>query len=204
MPLQGADRACIIPHPIAISAKDSPTVQHFFSMQPPNPSPNAADNEWDAYWMRQALALAELAGACNEVPVGAVLVRDQQVIGQGWNQPILAHDPSAHAEILALRAAGRAVGNYRLPGSVLYVTLEPCPMCAGALIHARVQRLVFAAADPRTGAAGSVYSLLQDPRHNHAVAITSGVLAQPCGALLAEFFQRRRAEHKLAKSVVAG
>ncbi len=143
--------------------------------------------------MRHALALARRAEAEGEVPVGAVLVRDGEPIGEGWNRPIGEHDPSAHAEIMALRAAGKAVGNYRLPDSTLYVTLEPCPMCAGAIVHARVTRVVFGASDPRTGAAGSVFDLLpSDARFNHRTACEGGLLADEAGELLRAFFRARR------------
>ena len=116
----------------------------------------------------------------------------EEVIAAGWNHPIGAHDPTAHAEIVALRAAGRAVGNYRLPGTTMYVTLEPCPMCIGAMIHARVERIVFGAHDPKTGAAGGALDLLGDPTHNHRIALTGGVLAEECGGRLRDFFRRRR------------
>ncbi len=146
----------------------------------------------DEAFMREALALAGQAAAAGEVPVGAVLVRDGLVIGRGCNAPIGRHDPSAHAEILALRDAGAGQGNYRLPHTTLYVTLEPCPMCAGAIVHARVARLVFAAPDPRTGAAGSVFSLLDQTALNHQVAVSGGCLAAPAGELLRDFFRARR------------
>jgi tRNA(adenine34) deaminase len=142
--------------------------------------------------MRRALELARRAAAAGEVPVGAVLVVDDEILGEGWNQPIGACDPTAHAEVVALRAAAARVGNYRLPGSTLYVTLEPCPMCAGALVHARVARVVFGAADPRAGAAGSVFNLLQSPALNHRAEVTEGILAEECGTLLREFFRIRR------------
>ena len=147
----------------------------------------------DEDWMRRAIALAERASGQGEVPIGAVLVRDGELLGEGYNRPIGEHDPSAHAEIMALRDAGRRVGNYRLPGSVLYVTLEPCPMCAGALVHARVARVVFGASDPRGGACGSVFDLLpSDARFNHRTECDGGVLAGDCGALLRDFFRKRR------------
>lgn len=146
----------------------------------------------DEAWMRRALALARRAAEEGEVPVGAVLVRDGQVIGEGWNRPITAHDPTAHAEIAALRDAGRRVGNYRLVDSTLYVTLEPCVMCAGAMVHARVGRLVFGARDPKTGAVASVLNTLDAPYLNHKVAWSGGLLAEECGTLLKEFFQARR------------
>lgn len=142
--------------------------------------------------MRHALTLAQRAWDEGEVPVGAVLVRDGDVLGEGWNRPVAAHDPTAHAEVNALREAGERCRNYRLPGTTLYVTLEPCIMCAGAIIHARVARVVFAANDPKTGAAGSVYDVLSVPRLNHTVACEGGVLAQDSAALLQGFFRARR------------
>lgn len=142
--------------------------------------------------MRHALTLARRAAAMGEVPVGALLVRDNQVLGEGWNRPITDHDPSAHAEIVALRAAGRAAGNYRLPGAVLYVTLEPCLMCAGAMLHARVHRLVFGAFDPQRGAAGSQFDAFAVPGRNHSIIVTGGVDAAACAALLQGFFRDRR------------
>lgn len=146
----------------------------------------------DEQWMGRALELARRAASQGEVPVGAVVVRDGVVLGEGWNQPIGRCDPSAHAEIQALRAAGVQAGNYRLTGAVLYVTLEPCVMCAGAMVHARIARLVYGAPDPRAGAAGSAFSVLQSPQLNHGVRCEGGVLAQACGALLIDFFQARR------------
>jgi len=143
--------------------------------------------------MQQALQLARRAEEEGEVPVGAVLVLGGKVIGEGWNRPIAAHDPTAHAEIQALRAAARNVGNYRLPGTTLYVTLEPCPMCAGAIVHARVARLVFGATDPRSGAAGSVFDLLpSDARFNHRTECEGGVEAEASASLLKAFFRARR------------
>jgi len=147
----------------------------------------------DERWMRAALAEARRAAESREVPVGAVVVRDGAVLGAGGNRPIAACDPTAHAEIVALRAAARAVGNYRLPGAALYVTVEPCTMCVGAMLHARIERLVFGAAEPKAGAV----ALLADPptrerAHNHRVTVTGGVLAEPCGALLTAFFEQRR------------
>jgi tRNA(adenine34) deaminase len=147
----------------------------------------------DGDWMGEALALARAAGARGEVPVGAVVVRDGIVIGRGGNTPIAASDPTAHAEIAALRDAGRALGNYRLPGCELFVTLEPCAMCAGAIMHARLARLVFGARDPKTGACGSVVDLFAERRLNHHTTVTSGVRADECGALLSGFFAARRA-----------
>ena len=147
----------------------------------------------DEFWMRRALNLAERAQADGEVPVGAVMVKDDECIGEGWNQPISTRDPSAHAEITALRAAAGRTENYRLPGTTLYVTLEPCPMCAGAIILARVSRLVYAAADPRSGAAGSVFNILQSEQLNHRVDLTAGVLELEAAAILQTFFKNRRA-----------
>lgn len=146
----------------------------------------------DEQWMKQALELALQAQKAGEVPVGAVLVLNNEVIGEGWNQPISAHDPCAHAEILALRAGALQLNNYRLLNSTLYVTLEPCAMCAGAMVHARIQRLVFAAFDPKTGAAGSVMNILQDPRLNHRVQIEGGLFSEASSSLLRKFFQARR------------
>lgn len=153
----------------------------------------------DEYWLCYALQLAEHAYQQGEVPVGAVLVRDQQVLGEGWNQSISQHDPTAHAEIIALRAAGLAAGNYRLPNTTLYVTLEPCVMCAGALLHARVERVVFGAYDPKTGAAGSRFDVLLDQRHNHQIELVGGVLQQDCVTQLQAFFKERRLAQKQAK-----
>lgn len=154
----------------------------------------------DENWMRHALQLAERAWKQGEVPVGAVVVRDGQILGEGWNQPITLHDPSAHAEMQALRAAGIHDINYRLPGTTLYVTLEPCLMCVGAMLHARVERVVFGAHDPKTGAAGSAFDLLQDTRHYHKVAaVQGGVLQEECAALLQAFFRERRMAASAAK-----
>lgn len=147
----------------------------------------------DETFMQHALQLAWRAWEEGEVPVGALLVRDGEVIGEGWNRPIGTHDPTAHAEIQALRAAGNAMGNYRLPGTTLYVTLEPCAMCAGAIVHARVARVVFGATDPRAGAAGSVFDLLpSNSRFNHRTVCEGGVLATEAGQMLKEFFRERR------------
>lgn len=142
--------------------------------------------------MRRALALAARGAAAGEVPVGALLVQHGQVIGRGWNRPIGKHDPSAHAEVVALRAAGRKLGNYRLPGTTLYVTLEPCVMCSGALIQARVKHVVYGAPDPKAGAAGSVFAVLGTDRLNHRIEVTAGVLADECAAQLRRFFASRR------------
>ena len=146
----------------------------------------------DEKWMREALLLAHQAEAASEVPVGAVLVKDGILIGSGWNQPIGAHDPTAHAEVMALRAAAKSVGNYRLTGSTLYVTLEPCAMCAGAMVHARIAKLVYGAVDPKTGAAGSIFDLVRSDKLNHRLEVEGGVLAEECGGLLKDFFAKRR------------
>jgi tRNA(adenine34) deaminase len=146
----------------------------------------------DEDFMRVALALAEQARGAGEVPVGAVVVRDGVVIGSGFNSPIGRHDPSAHAEILALRAGATASGNYRLSGCTLYVTLEPCVMCSGAILHARIGRVVYGAPDPKAGACGSVLNLFAEDRLNHHTAVTGGMLAEECGRLLKGFFQERR------------
>ncbi|MBL3601796.1 MAG: tRNA adenosine(34) deaminase TadA [gamma proteobacterium endosymbiont of Lamellibrachia anaximandri] len=152
-----------------------------------------AFNTQDHHYMELALELAAQAEAEGEVPVGAILVCEDKIIGQGWNRPIGHHDPTAHAEIIALRDAGRREENYRLPGSTLYVTLEPCPMCAGAIIHARVERVVYAARDPRSGAAGSVFDLLpSDQRFNHRVECEGGLLEMESGERLRQFFRLRR------------
>jgi len=148
--------------------------------------------------MREALTLAREAAGADEVPVGAVMVLDGQIVGRGFNQPIGRHDPTAHAEVMALRDAAARVGNYRLPGSTLYVTLEPCVMCSGAIMHARVGRVVFGARDPKTGAAGSVIDLFGEARLNHHADIVGGVLAEECGALLSGFFAARRARTEVA------
>ncbi len=146
----------------------------------------------DAQYMRLALAQASQAHALGEVPVGAIVVKAGEVIAHGFNQPISRHDPSAHAEIVALRAAAQALGNYRLPGCELYVTLEPCAMCAGAMQHARIERVVWGAADPKTGACGSVINLFDQPLLNHHARVQGGVLAPEAGAMLQTFFAERR------------
>ena len=147
----------------------------------------------DERFMRRALVLAQCAESEDEVPVGAVIVADGQIVGEGWNRPIGTHDPTAHAEIVALREAARRLGNYRRSGTTLYVTLEPCPMCAGAIVHARVDRVVFAAPDPRSGAAGSVFDLLpSDARFNHRTECEGGLLEQESADMLRGFFRARR------------
>ncbi|KTF17062.1 tRNA adenosine(34) deaminase TadA [Pseudoalteromonas sp. 10-33] len=153
----------------------------------------------DAYWMEQALLYAKQAELLNEIPVGAVLVKDNQLIAAGYNRSITDNDPSAHAEMIAVREAGKVLNNYRLIDCTLYVTLEPCSMCAGLLVHGRIKRLVFGATDAKTGSAGSIMNLLQEPRLNHQVEVVKGVLADECGNTISEFFKRRRAQIKAAK-----
>jgi tRNA(adenine34) deaminase len=148
--------------------------------------------ELDRQFMQQALDQAKLAALAGEVPVGAVLVRDGQVISTGFNQPISNSDPSAHAEMMALRAAALGESNYRLPGTTLYVTLEPCTMCAGAMLHARVERVVFGATDPKTGAAGSVLNVFLEKQINHQTQVEGGIMGEECGQILRDFFKGRR------------
>jgi tRNA(adenine34) deaminase len=166
-------------------------------MAVPLPMTNVAGMETaeaeDARRMGLALEQARLGDAAGEVPVGAVVVLDGRVIGRGHNRVIAASDPTAHAEVVALRDAAQAVRNYRLAGADLYTTVEPCPMCCGAAVHARVTRVVYGAADPKAGAARTLYRLLDDPRLNHQVAVVAGVRSAECGALLSEFFQKKRA-----------
>ena len=152
----------------------------------------------DEDFMAAALELARAAGAAGEVPVGAVVVLDGAIVGRGWNQPIGRHDPTAHAEVMALRDAAQRLSNYRLPGATLYVTLEPCAMCVGAIMHARIARVVFGARDPKTGAAGSVIDLFAEDRLNHHADVTGGVLAEECGGLLSSFFAARRGRTAVA------
>jgi tRNA(adenine34) deaminase len=149
-------------------------------------------DEQDRVWMAEAQMLARQAGEEGEVPIGAIIVRGGAIIGRGWNRNIGLNDPSAHAEIMAMRDAGKTLGNHRLPGCSLYVTLEPCPMCAGAMIHARLARVVFGADDPKTGAAGGMFNLLGDAAHNHVVEVSGGCLAEESSAMLKEFFKKRR------------
>jgi tRNA(adenine34) deaminase len=146
----------------------------------------------DAAFMSRALELARAAEAAGEVPVGAVVVKDGVVVGEGWNRPISTNDPTAHAEIVALRAAAQNLGSYRLLDTTLYVTLEPCAMCAGAMVHSRVKRLLYAATDPRAGAAGSIFNIVQHSALNHRLEIVPGVMAEECGAVLRDFFAARR------------
>jgi len=146
----------------------------------------------DEFWMTEALSLAQCSADEDEVPVGALIVLDSEVIGRGWNRNIGLHDPSAHAEIMAMREAGSALGNHRMTGYTLYVTLEPCLMCAGAMIHARLSRIVFGASDPKTGAAGGRFDLLLSPEHNHIPLVEGGCLASKGSELLKKFFKQRR------------
>ena len=150
----------------------------------------------DADYMQLALELASQSQTVGEVPVGAVVVKDGEIVGRGFNAPISRHDPSAHAEMMALRDAAQRLGNYRLVGCELFVTLEPCLMCAGAIMHARIARLVYGASDPKTGACGSVLDVFSERRLNHHTEVTGGVLAEECGALLSNFFALRRAQQK--------
>jgi|TARA_B110000196_G_scaffold195296_1_gene167229 tRNA(adenine34) deaminase len=146
----------------------------------------------DKKWMERAFELAQKAKESDEVPIGAVIVRENKIIGEGWNQPISSQDPTAHAEIIALRDAGNNICNYRLPNTTMYVTLEPCAMCAGAIIHARITKLIFAAADPKTGACGSIFNLLQTEELNHKVDITKGIMEYECCLLIRTFFKEKR------------
>ena len=153
-------------------------------------------DDTDSYFMGLALEQAKLAEAAGEVPVGAVVVKDSVVIGSGFNQPIRLNDPSAHAEMMALRAAAQYLGNYRLTGCILYVTLEPCAMCSGAIFHSRISEVIYGAADPKTGVAQSVINLFDEHRLNHHASVRGGVMAEACGSLLQAFFARRRAVFK--------
>ncbi len=153
----------------------------------------------DIKFMERAYELAQQAEQIDEIPVGAVVVANGEIIGEGFNQSITLNDPSAHAEMIAIKQAGQSLQNYRMLDCTLYVTLEPCPMCAGLLVHSRIKRLVFAANDLKTGAAGSAFNLVNHEKHNHQVETTKGVLAEQCGNLLSAFFKRRRAEIKAKK-----
>ncbi|WP_256856097.1 tRNA adenosine(34) deaminase TadA [Rodentibacter ratti] len=162
-------------------------------------------SDFDEKFMRHALSLADKAESLGEIPVGAVLVDSEgNILGEGWNLSITENDPTAHAEIVALRNAAKKVQNYRLLNTTLYVTLEPCTMCAGAILHSRIQRLVFGAQDYKTGAVGSRFHFFDDYQMNHTVEITGGVLAQECGEKLSAFFRKRRAEKKLEKISAVG
>ena len=160
---------------------------------------NLNQQQLDQHFMRQAMKLASQAEALGEIPVGALVVANGVIIGQGYNQSITLHDPSAHAEMIAIREAGKALTNYRLLDCTLYVTLEPCPMCAGLLVHSRINRIVYAADDLKTGAAGSVFNLVANDKLNHQIVVTKGVLAEECSAMLSNFFKRRRKEIKAKK-----
>jgi tRNA(adenine34) deaminase len=149
-------------------------------------------SEADERWMEEALRLARMAEVADEVPVGAVVVCDDKIVGRGWNQVVSGGDPTAHAEIVALREAARALGNYRLGGCQLFVTLEPCAMCAGAIVHARIARLVYGARDPKAGAVGGIMQVLNHPKLNHRVEVSEGVLGGRCMEILQAFFRRRR------------
>lgn len=146
----------------------------------------------DLHWMQHAITLAQRAETENEVPIGALVVLENQIIGEGWNQSITLGDPTAHAEVIALRNAAQKIGNYRLLNTTLYVTLEPCVMCAGAIMHARIQRLVFGATDPKAGAIKSIFNILEEKQLNHHVLWEEGICAEQCGALLKNFFKIRR------------
>ena len=156
------------------------------------------DRDRDEGWMGEALMLARHAASLDEVPVGAVVVRAGEIVGRGFNAPVSRHDPTAHAEVMALRDAAQRLGNYRLVECELFVTLEPCVMCAGAILHARIARVIFGARDPKTGACGSVVNLFAEQRLNFHADVTGGVLAQECGALLSHFFGARRGRSLLA------
>jgi tRNA(adenine34) deaminase len=166
------------------------------------PSDNVSHENTDQYFMEQAFKLAQQAEQYNEIPVGAVVVHQGKIIGEGFNQSIMLNDPSAHAEMLAIRQAGEHLNNYRLLDCTLYVTLEPCPMCAGLLVHSRIKKLVYASPDLKTGAAGSAFNLVCNDQLNHQVLATGGVLQEQCSQLLSSFFKRRRAEKKQLKKSV--
>ena len=156
-------------------------------------------NDNDITHMTHALRLAEKARAMGEVPVGCVIIKDNRVIAEGWNQPIAHHDPSAHAEVMAIRAAGQSLENYRLPDTTLYVTLEPCTMCAGLMIHARIKRVVFGTSEPKTGACGSMFSVIPDDKHNHNLEVQGGILQDKCSEIIKRFFAEKRLAKKKSK-----
>jgi len=158
--------------------------------------------ENDKTFMQRAYELAQQAAQHNEIPVGAVVVYQGKIIGEGFNQSILLNDPSAHAEMIAIRQAGKYLNNYRLLDCTLYVTLEPCPMCAGLLVHSRIQRLVYASPDLKTGAAGSIFNLVGTSQLNHQIVVDNGIMVEQCSELLSGFFKRRRSEKKLAKKAL--
>jgi len=164
-----------------------------------NNSSNGANENNDQHFMQKAYELAQQAEQLDEIPVGAVVVYQGKVIGEGFNQSILLNDPSAHAEMIAIRQAGKILKNYRLLDCTLYVTLEPCPMCAGLLVHGRIKRLVYASPDLKTGAAGSTFNLVNNEQLNHQVTVTEGVMKEQCSQLLSAFFKRRRVEKKAEK-----
>lgn len=152
-------------------------------------------------WMREALQRASRAEQIDEVPVGAIVVHNNRIVGEGWNQPISTHNPAAHAEMQAIQQAAKHLGNYRILDTTLYVTLEPCPMCAGLMVHARISRLVFGAYDNKTGCAGSVMNLVQNAQLNHQIEVIGGIEETACADLLSSFFQRRRKQKKLLKQL---
>ena len=167
-----------------------------------NLSTTSEFSEEDEIFMRRAMALAKTAESHNEIPVGAVVVCQGKIIGEGFNQSIMNNDPSAHAEMMAIRDAGKKIQNYRLLDCTLYVTLEPCPMCAGLLVHSRINQLIFASKDLKTGAAGSAFNLVNHEKHNHQLNVKEGLLAVECSAMLSAFFKRRRAEKKAEKQAL--
>lgn len=171
-----------------------------------SPTPELASEEnqaqLDIFFMKRAYELAQLAEQHNEIPVGAVVVHQGEIIGEGFNQSIMLNDPSSHAEMNAIRQAGEYLKNYRLLDCTLYVTLEPCPMCAGLLVHSRINRLVYASKDLKTGSAGSAFNLVDNEQLNHQIAVSSNVLQTECSQLLSDFFKRRRKEKKLAKKAL--
>ena len=183
------------------SIVNSPTVPN--SPKAQFNSQNTTDYN-DQDWMQYALALADKAEAVGEIPVGAVLVKNNEVIAEGWNLSIVEHNACAHAEIIAITNAGKVLKNYRLIDCTLYVTLEPCPMCAGALVHARIKRLVYGAGDYKTGAAGSVFDLVRNEHLNHQIEVTSGIYAEQCANKISDFFRRRRKEKKALKQANKG
>ena len=185
------------------SIVNSPTVPKSQKGENALPLKNKADYN-DQDWMQYALSLADKAEAVGEIPVGAVLVKSNEVIAEGWNLSILEHNACAHAEIIAITNAGKVLENYRLIDCTLYVTLEPCPMCAGALVHARIKRLVYGAGDYKTGAAGSVFDLVRNEHLNHQIEVTSGICAEQCATKISDFFRRRRKEKKVLKQANKG